>query len=93
MPRWGLIVEETCGYRDRRWEGTRLATFDGTREEALAMLLERAKTYQPEHPRVPKRRQIYRQDDGFLALVRGATETFFLRFSVAELVHDSDAAT
>jgi hypothetical protein len=82
-------VEETGGLRDRRWEAFPLGDFDGTHEEAMALLLERAKKFRPEHPRIQKRRMIYRTTDGYLVLVKGATETFHLRFSVAELVHDS----
>ncbi len=89
VPTWGLIVEETGGLRDRRWEAFPLGDFEGTREEAMARLLERAKTHRPEHPRIAKRRTIYETIDGYIVFVKGATETFHLRFSVAELVHDS----
>ncbi|MGH3312226.1 MAG: hypothetical protein ACRDP3_16835 [Streptomyces sp.] len=91
MPSWGLIVEETCGYQDRRWEATHLGEFDGTRQQALTRLLKFAKTYEPAHPRLPKRRLVYEAADGYIVFVRGATETFHLRFSVAELVHDTYA--
>ncbi|QPP06195.1 hypothetical protein G4Z16_07080 [Streptomyces bathyalis] len=90
MPRWGLIVEETGGFRDRRWEAFLLGEFDGTREDALAKLLERAKAFKPEHPRIVRRQTIYAIADGYLVMSKGATETFHHRFSVAELVHDTD---
>ena len=93
MPRWGLIVEGTGGLRDRRWEAFPLGEFDGTREEAPAKLLERAKTHRPEHPRIVRQRLIYGTADGCLVMVRGTgcAETFHLRFSVAEVVYDSAA--
>ena len=91
MPTWGLIVEETGGYRDRRWEGFPLGEFEGTREEAMARLLKHAKSHRPEHPRIPKQRLVYETADGYIVFVKGATETFHLRFSIAELVHDSAA--
>lgn len=92
MQYWGLIAEGHTGYRDyKRWNAAHLGTVYGTREQAMATLLESAKQFRPEHPRKPMQRWIYRTGDGYIAFVRGATETFPLRFSLAELVYDSGA--
>ena len=83
------MVEETGGFKDRRWEAFLLGEYEGSREDALAQLLERAKAFKPEHPRIVRRQRIFAVTDGYLVLSKGATETFHHRFSVAELIHDS----
>ncbi|GAB2789886.1 hypothetical protein [Streptomyces daliensis] len=91
MANWGLFVESTTGYRTREWTMRQLGSVEGTREEALARLKEHAAGFAPEHPRRPKRKQLHRTaDDGFLLTVHGSVDTFTCRFSVAELLYDSD---
>ncbi|MFD0392387.1 hypothetical protein ACFQ3Z_04550 [Streptomyces nogalater] len=68
-----------------------LVHFIGSRAEALAELERRARSYSPEHPRFPKRRRLLRDGDGFLLVVDGAMQSFLTRFTVAELLEDSDA--
>ncbi|MFE2103699.1 hypothetical protein ACFW9W_43215, partial [Streptomyces sp. NPDC059468] len=63
-----------------------VAHITGPREEALAELERRARSYSPEHPRSPKRRRLLRQSDGFLLVIDGAWQSFVTRFTVAELL-------
>ncbi|MBQ0825986.1 hypothetical protein [Streptomyces tagetis] len=89
---WGLIVETTVGFRERKHtEAYVVAHFTGSREEALAELERRARRHTPEHPMSPKRRRLLRWSDGFLLVVDGAWQSFVTRFTVAELLEDSDA--
>ncbi|WP_457459794.1 hypothetical protein [Streptomyces sp. TE5632] len=94
MTTWGLVIETTMGVGERKHtEAYVLAHVIGEREEALAELERRARSYSPAHPRSPKRRRLLRQDDGFLLVVDGAWQSFVTRFTVAELLEDSDAPT
>jgi hypothetical protein len=91
---WGLVIETTMGAGDRKHtEANVVAHITGLREEALAELERRARSYSPEHPRSPKRRRLLRQHDGFLLVIDGAWQSFVTRFTVAELLEDSDAPT
>ncbi|MFI9604054.1 hypothetical protein ACIHCX_30140 [Streptomyces sp. NPDC052043] len=92
MTTWGLIIETTVGVGERKHiEAYVVAHVTGPREEALAELERRARSHSPEHPRSPKRRRLLRQDDGFLLVIDGAWQSFVTRFTVAELLEDSDA--
>ncbi|MEK8142019.1 hypothetical protein NKH18_03370 [Streptomyces sp. M10(2022)] len=93
MPKWGLMVEQNLGYgrQQRMWSAGVMDHVDGTREEALAALRQRAERFVPVHPANPKRRALYRSDDGFLLVIDGVWQSFHLRFSVAELLYDSAA--
>ncbi|MGP3735242.1 hypothetical protein ACTWJ9_18905 [Streptomyces sp. GDS52] len=92
MTTWGLVIETTMGVGERKHtEAYVLAHVTGEREEALAELERRARSYSPPHPRNPKRRRLLRQDDGFLLVVDGAWQSFVTRFTVAELIEDSAA--
>ncbi|MEV5506873.1 hypothetical protein [Streptomyces orinoci] len=92
MTTWGLIVEETLGgSNDKYQETTVLAQVDGTREEALAQLERRARRYVPRHPWNARRRRLFRHSDGFLLVVEGSLHDFGTRFTVAELLEDSEA--
>lgn len=89
---WGLVVETTVGTGQRKHtEAQVVAHVTGSRAEALEELERRARTYQPWHPTSPKRRRLLRVDDGFLLVVDGAYQSFGTRFTVAELLADSDA--
>ncbi|WP_329389476.1 hypothetical protein OG625_36295 [Streptomyces sp. NBC_01351] len=91
MATWGLIVEATVGLGERKHtEAYVLAQVEGTREAALAELEIRARAYSPEHPRSPKRRRLLRSGDGFLLVIDGAWQSYATRFSVAELLEDTD---
>ncbi|MGW7106539.1 hypothetical protein ACWGHU_10330 [Streptomyces xanthophaeus] len=91
METWGLIVEATVGLGERKHtEAYVLTQVEGTREEALAELERRARAYSPEHPRSPKRRRLLRSGDGFLLVIDGAWQSYATRFSVAELLEDTD---
>lgn len=88
---WGLVIETTVSAGDRKHiEAYVLAHFIGSRAEALAELERRARGYDPEHPRSPRRRRLLRDGDGFLLVVDGAWQSFATRFTVAELLEDSD---
>lgn len=92
MPTWGLIVETTVGIGQRkRTETYVLAHMTGDREEAMAELERRAKVAQPEHPRTRRRRRLFRHGDGFLLVLDGSWESYSSRFTLAELLEDSDA--
>lgn len=89
---WGLVIETTVGVGERKHtEAHVVAHITGLREEALAELERRARSHSPEHPRSPKRRRLLRQNDGFLLVIDGAWQSFVTRFTVAELLEDSDA--
>ncbi|MFF4867233.1 hypothetical protein ACFY3J_37365 [Streptomyces sp. NPDC001231] len=92
MTTWGLVIETTVGVGERKHtEAYLVAHITGSREEALAELERRARSHSPEHPRSPKRRRLLRRDDGFLLVIDGAWQSFVTRFTVAELLEDSDA--
>ncbi|WP_406729374.1 hypothetical protein WJ438_39400 [Streptomyces sp. GD-15H] len=92
MTTWGLVIETTVGVGERKHtEAYVVAHVTGSREEALAELERRARSHSPAHPRSPKRRRLLRQDDGFLLVIDGAWQSFVTRFTVAELLEDSDA--
>ncbi|GAA2522365.1 MULTISPECIES: hypothetical protein [Streptomyces] len=89
---WGLVVETTVGIGQRKhMEAHVAAHVTGSREEALAELERRARNHVPEHPANPGRRRLLRENDGFLLVVDGAWQSFATRFTVAELLEDSDA--
>jgi hypothetical protein len=89
--RWGLFVERTLGGASREWHVGLLGEVDGTREEALTALWQQVQVYRPPHPTFVRRQRVYRQPDGgFLALYEGAASHFGCRFSVGELVRDTD---
>ncbi|WP_369199967.1 hypothetical protein [Streptomyces sp. PU-14G] len=92
MTTWGLVREASSGAGQHKYLLPELlGHFDGTREEALAELRSRARRYEPSRPWNPKRRRLFRERDGYLLVVTGSWESFCTRFSVAELVEDSDA--
>lgn len=93
MPRWGLLVEQNLGLGGQRrvWSAGVMEHVDGTREEALAVLRQRAETYRPVHPASPKRRRLYRESDGFVLVLDGAWQSFHCRFTVIEELYDSAA--
>ncbi|MEU2711551.1 hypothetical protein [Streptomyces sp. NPDC007205] len=94
MTTWALVVETTLGAGERKhMEAHVVAHVSGTRAEALAELERRARSHSPEHPRTPRRRRLLRDGDGFLVVVDGAWQSFATRFTVAELLEDSDAPT
>ncbi|MBQ0953753.1 MULTISPECIES: hypothetical protein [Streptomyces] len=91
-PTWGLVVETTMGTGERKHtEAQVVAHVAGSREEALAELERRARSYSPPHPLSPRRRRLLRVGDGFLLVVDGAWQSFVTRFTVAELLTDSAA--
>ncbi|MFJ6072823.1 hypothetical protein ACIQFU_18560 [Streptomyces sp. NPDC093065] len=91
-PAWGLVVETTVGTGERKHtEAQVVAHVTGSREEALAELERRARSYSPTHPLSPRRRRLLRVGDGFLLVVDGAWQSFVTRFTVAELLEDSAA--
>ncbi|WP_329345541.1 hypothetical protein [Streptomyces microflavus] len=93
MPRWGLLVEQNLGFGGQRrvWSAGVMEHVDGTREEALEVLRQRAETYRPVHPTSPKRRRLYRESDGFVLVLDGAWQSFHCRFTVIEQLYDSAA--
>ncbi|MEU3206414.1 hypothetical protein ABZ702_21565 [Streptomyces cyaneofuscatus] len=93
MPRWGLLVEQNLGLGGQRrvWSAGVMDHVDGTREEALEALRQRAEEYKPLHPTSPKRRRLYRERDGFVLVLDGAWQSFHCRFTVLEELYDSAA--
>ncbi|MFK0235368.1 hypothetical protein [Streptomyces vinaceus] len=91
MTTWGLVLETTVGSGERKHtEAYVMAHVEGPRETALAELERRARAYSPEHPRSPKRRRLFRSRDGFLLMIDGAWQSHATRFSVAELMDDTE---
>ncbi|WP_165686239.1 hypothetical protein [Streptomyces sp. KO7888] len=92
LPAWGLVVETTVGTGERKHtEAQVVGHVNGSRQEALAELERRARSYSPTHPLSPRRRRLLRVGDGFLLVVDGAWQSFVTRFTVAELLEDSAA--
>ncbi|MEV4876734.1 hypothetical protein [Streptomyces cyaneofuscatus] len=93
MPRWGLLVEQNLGLGGQRrvWSSAVMERVDGTREEALEVLRQRAEVYEPVHPASPKRRRLYQERDGFVLVLDGAWQSFHCRFTVMEELYDSAA--
>ncbi|WP_256987994.1 hypothetical protein [Streptomyces sp. BR123] len=91
METWGLVLETTVGAGERKHiEAFVMAQVEGDKKAALAELERRARAYCPEHPRSPKRRRLFRHGDGFLLVVNGAWQSYVTRFTLAELIEDSD---
>ncbi|MEF2529392.1 MULTISPECIES: hypothetical protein [Streptomyces] len=91
MQSWGLVLETTVGVGERKHiEAFVMAQVEGDKEAALAELERRARAYTPEHPRSPKRRRLFRHGDGFLLVINGAWQSYVTRFTLAELIEDSD---
>ncbi|MFI5831391.1 hypothetical protein ACIA6C_29740 [Streptomyces sp. NPDC051578] len=91
MTTWGLILETAVGSGERQYTQAYVMTHvEGGRELALAELERRARAYTPEHPRRPKRRRLYRDGDGLLLVIDGVWHSHATRFSVAELLDDTD---
>ncbi|MEV6670617.1 hypothetical protein [Streptomyces sp. NPDC051162] len=92
MTTWGLIVETTVGTGDRKHtSGSVMAHFEGSRDDALRELEARARHFTPQHPMSARRSRLFRTTDGFDLVVDGVWDTFLTRFTVAELLRDSDA--
>ncbi|MFF9401644.1 hypothetical protein [Streptomyces sp. NPDC014744] len=92
MTTWGLVMETTVGGGERKHIETYvLAHMAGTREDALLELERRARVHTPTHPWNPKRRRLFRKDDGFLLVIDGTWQSYSTRFTVAELLEDSAA--
>lgn len=93
MPIWGLLVEQYTGTTDtKRWSVGVLGHVEGTRDQAMGALRERAETYQPQHPYKVKRRALYETDDGFLLVLDGRYDVYHCRFTLARQLHDTGAA-
>ncbi|MCT2591268.1 hypothetical protein LHJ74_15365 [Streptomyces sp. N2-109] len=88
---WALLVEETRGSRERFWASRVLGQVEGTREEAMTVLRAEALQFKPKHPKSVLRRRLFQDADGFLMLLEGATQDFHCRFTLSELVYDTDA--
>ncbi|MGW0822406.1 hypothetical protein [Streptomyces sp. NPDC002845] len=89
--RWGLIVEETDGTGERKaYSATVLEHLTGTREQAVARLEKRARSYGPQHPLNPISTRLYRTAEGFLLVNEGSMRSYGCRFTVAELLYDSE---
>nr|WP_203622361.1 hypothetical protein [Streptomyces sp. SID8499] len=87
-----MVVETSVGAHNHWYAVPQVvAHVIGTRQEALAELERRARTYEPPHLLIPKRRRLLRTSDGFLLVVDGAWRSFATRFTVGELLTDSEA--
>ncbi|MDJ0382563.1 hypothetical protein [Streptomyces sp. G-G2] len=91
MARWGLLVEQNVGSggQHRMWAVQVLGHVDGTRAEALAELRRQADTFRPQHPMKVRRRVLYQDGDGFLAVLDGSWQIFHCRFTLAEQLSDT----
>ncbi|MFC0598923.1 hypothetical protein [Streptomyces palmae] len=89
MARWGLIAETSERWGEgRSWTATVLGYAEGTRESALRELERHARERIPAPGRRTPRVRFFRQEDGFLMIVREGIQT---RYTVAELLYDSEA--
>jgi len=89
---WGLVVEEMRGMDRLSYRAEVLEDFTGTREEAMTRLEARARAYVPQYPTRSVRTRLYRTGDGFLLVSDGSLRSYGCRFSLAELLHDSEDA-
>jgi hypothetical protein len=93
---WGLIVEESKGGRHPFVYARVLEMFTGSRADALARLEGHTTTYRPRQLRHPPRTRVFRSADGFLLVCGNPPGEYesgwdiVCRFSVAELVRDSE---
>ncbi|MFJ9344391.1 hypothetical protein ACIRP0_34705 [Streptomyces sp. NPDC101733] len=92
MALWGLILEQNigAGRGNRMWSVGVMGHVDGTREEALAALRERAESFEPVHPYTVRRRRLYEEEGGFLVVLEGSWQEFHIRFTVARQLADSN---
>ncbi|MGW7291701.1 hypothetical protein ACWGIB_04805 [Streptomyces xiamenensis] len=88
---WGLLVEENVRTGRARWWDARLVgEHYGTHEEAIQALWPFVRGHKPVFPRRIERRQVFREESGYLALFTGAMGTSYpCRFVARELVWDS----
>ncbi|MFG1809266.1 hypothetical protein [Streptomyces sp. NPDC049040] len=89
--RWGLIATERRGVYHNNYEPRVLEEVTGTREEALARLEQVLAEYIGDSSGIARRR-LYRTDDGFLYVHGDGMQTDGTRFSIAELISDSNDA-
>ncbi|WP_431041828.1 hypothetical protein ACQUSR_07815 [Streptomyces sp. P1-3] len=91
MARWGLIAESSVRRGEgRSWSAHIMGYVDGTREEALRELEAHARRRFPPPSRWTKRTQLFRVGDG-LMMITDNVHNLYTRFTVAELLYDSDA--
>ncbi|MFE7118563.1 hypothetical protein ACFU99_24415 [Streptomyces sp. NPDC057654] len=92
MATWGLIVETMDGYGQRaRWAAGVMGSVEGTREEAMAALETRVRNHLPTRPHNARRTRLFRDGDGLLMVGETSWRDFHSRFTVAEMIYDSDA--
>jgi hypothetical protein len=88
---WFVIVEEmtSVGHNRDAWRlTTRIPC--ASREEARKRARRGARTYQPEHPAMPRGRAVYQiGNDTWLVQVVGATTDFVCRISAARLLEET----
>jgi hypothetical protein len=88
--RWGLIIEEPR--YGGRYEPRVVGEFTGTREEAMVRLEQLVAEYEGGNEYSSARRRLFRTGDGFLSVHGNGVLTSGVRFSVAEVVRDSNDA-
>ncbi|MEV0259737.1 hypothetical protein AB0I49_00090 [Streptomyces sp. NPDC050617] len=92
MATWGLIVESMDGYGQRaRWSAGVMGSVEGTREEAMAALETHVRRHLPTQPHNARRTRLFRDGDGLLMVGDTSWRDFYSRFTVAEMIYDSDA--
>jgi hypothetical protein len=86
--RWKVLIEEQLGGGESRtWRLSQVFDAGPERAGALALAHRLAREYVPKHPWSPSRRDLFRAWDGcWLVRVKGATQTFHFRVTVAEYV-------
>ena len=81
---FAVLVEETVGQYLGR--GLTQHSLHPDREQARHAAADLARTYQPEHPRSPRSRTVYRHDhDNYTVVVQGRTRAFYFRVQVADV--------
>ncbi|MET9494769.1 hypothetical protein [Streptomyces sp. NPDC006552] len=87
---WGLML--TClggGLGGVRMVTRPVGHVTGTRQEARDALYRHVLSFELKHPANPQRRTVYEQDEGYLLIAVGLTQTFEYAFHLARVVHDS----
>ncbi|MER5884931.1 hypothetical protein ABT160_13975 [Streptomyces sp. NPDC001941] len=93
MARWMVLAVPLSGLADSNRDAQVVAEFDGTEEEAGAMLWEAANTYEHRLWKV-RRREVFRVTDrSYFIRIHGRMAAYGILIQLAEKIYDSAAKT